>query len=69
MLQGFINGIWRPVAEIVVKTIILLGIHPLLGGGFFLCTVLVLLPGSAFDKEIKRKSKLAAVAGALVNGG
>ena len=68
MLQGFINGIWRPVAEIVVKTIILLGIHPLLGGGFFLCTVLVLLPGSAFDKEIKRKSKLAAVAGALVNG-
>lgn len=52
----------------MVKTIILLGIHPLLGGGFFLCTVLVLLPGSAFDKEIKRKSKLAAVAGALVNG-
>ena len=38
MLEGAINGIWRPVAEIVIKTIILLWIHPLLGGGFFLCT-------------------------------
>ena len=68
LLKCAISDIWRPVAEIVIKTIILLWIHPLLGGGFFLCTLLVLLPSSAFDKEIKRKSKLAAAAGALVNG-
>ena len=68
MIQTFVNGIWHPVVEILIKTIILLWIHPLLGCGFFLCAILVLLPSSAFDKEIKRKSKLAAAAGALVNG-
>ncbi len=67
LLNSFMWDI-RAFIDIVIKIVLLMMISPIIGGSYLALSLLVIIPGRLFTKNLKKVGLLKSKASAIVNG-